>query len=92
MQNFKFLKGMGLKKPGFLPDFGKVGSKSNCRVITRVLHVKNGLNKLSLCLAGEEEGCAGQILHKLRCTGAVLPPGALCALLERPKNKRFQAA
>ena len=35
VQNFKFLKEMGLKKPGFLPDFGKVGSKSNCRVITR---------------------------------------------------------
>ena len=33
VQNFKFLKEMGLKKPGFLPDFGKVDSKSNRRVI-----------------------------------------------------------
>ena len=24
VQNFKFLKQLGLKKPGFLPDFGKV--------------------------------------------------------------------
>jgi len=24
VQNFKFLKEMGLKKPAFLPDFGKV--------------------------------------------------------------------
>lgn len=24
IQNFKFLKEMGLKKPAFLPDFGKV--------------------------------------------------------------------
>ena len=69
VQNFKFLKEMGLKKPGFLPDFGKVGSKSNCRVIiTRrcmVLYLSNELSKLSHCFAGEEEGCAGQILHKL---------------------------
>ncbi len=29
IQNFKFLKEMGLKKPGFLPDFGKV----NCFIL-----------------------------------------------------------
>ena len=35
VQNFKFLKEMGLKKPGFLPDFdfGKVRYRSHCRVI-----------------------------------------------------------
>ncbi len=36
IQNFKFLKEMGLKKPAFLPDFGKVIFLTRCILAVKV--------------------------------------------------------
>lgn len=69
MQNFKFMKDLGLKKPAFLPDFGKVlppflsgpDRKAPGNLGDWLTYEDENILWRH---AGEEEGPLGPILHQ----------------------------